>query len=269
MCVTAGAEVSVSAYYNENDPATAAWLRELIHEKLIADGEVDTRSIVAVRFDDVKNFTQCHFFAGIGGWSYALRLAGWSDDRAVWTGSCPCQPFSGPGTRRGRNDERHLWPAWFGLIRKCKPATIFGEQVEGAVGNGWLDDVYDDLERESYAIGSACLPAASVDAFIIRHRTWFVADTADARRTVECEARLHADRTPGDDLIGRGQAGYWDAAEWLPCTDGKARPVEPGTFPMAHGLPARLVRLRGYGNAIVPQLAAAFIGAYCEARSGR
>lgn len=66
----------MAAYYNENDPKTAAWLRELIKAGLIADGEVDTRSIVDVRPDDLRGFVQCHFFAGIGGWSYALRLAG-------------------------------------------------------------------------------------------------------------------------------------------------------------------------------------------------
>jgi hypothetical protein len=58
----------------------------------------------------------------------------------------------------------------------------------------------------------------------------------------------------------------WEEAEWIACTDGKARPVEPGTFPLAHGVPARVGRLRGYGNAIVPAVAAAFIEAYCEAR---
>jgi len=81
----------MSAYYNEFDPKAAAWLRELIKAGLIADGEVDERSIVDVRAVDLRGFRQCHFFAGIGGWSYALRLAGWSDDRAAWTGSCPCQ----------------------------------------------------------------------------------------------------------------------------------------------------------------------------------
>ena len=80
----------MSAYYNEFDPKAAAWLRELIKRGLIADGVVDERSILDVSADDLVGFTQCHFFAGIGGWSYALRLAGWSDDQPVWTGSPPC-----------------------------------------------------------------------------------------------------------------------------------------------------------------------------------
>ena len=103
----------MAAYYNENDPFAAAWLRELIKAKLIADGEVDERSIELVRPDDLRGFVQCHFFAGIGGWSYALRLAGWPDNREVWTGSCPCQPWSVAGKGDGENDARHLWPVWY------------------------------------------------------------------------------------------------------------------------------------------------------------
>lgn len=82
------------AYYNEIDPFAAEWLCNLIRSGHIAPGEVDTRSIEDVRPKDLDGFTQCHFFAGIGVWSYALRNAGWSDSRPVWTGSCPCQPFS-------------------------------------------------------------------------------------------------------------------------------------------------------------------------------
>ena len=100
----------MSAYYNEIDPFAAQWLRELIKAGHIAPGEVDTRSI------ENAGFTQCHFFAGIGTWSYALRCAGWPDDRPVWTGSCPCQPFSAAGKRKGTSDERHLWPTFFHLI---------------------------------------------------------------------------------------------------------------------------------------------------------
>ena len=85
------------AYYNENNRFAAQWLRNLIAAGDIAPGDVDERSITEVRPDDLRGYTQCHFFAGIGGWSAALRLAGWPDDRPVWTGSCPCQPFSAAG----------------------------------------------------------------------------------------------------------------------------------------------------------------------------
>ena len=115
----------MAAYYNEHDPFAAAWLRELIRAGHIAPGEVDERSIEDVLPSELRGFTQCHFFAGIGVWSYALRQAGWPDDREVWTGSCPCQPFSAAGKRGGVADERHLWPAFYHLIRECSSEYKF------------------------------------------------------------------------------------------------------------------------------------------------
>jgi len=165
------------AYYNEIDPYCAQWLRNLIAAGHIAPGDVDERSIEDVRPDDLAGYTQCHLFAGIGVWSYALRLAGWDDSRPVWTGSCPCQPFSAAGKGAGFADERHLWPAWFHLIRECRPPVVFGEQVEAAIAHGWLDLVQDDLEAEGYAFAPFGIPAAGVGAPNIRQRLWFVANT--------------------------------------------------------------------------------------------
>jgi DNA (cytosine-5)-methyltransferase 1 len=167
------------AYYNEHDPYAAQWLRNLMRSGAIPEGDVDERSIVDVSPDDVRGYRQCHWFAGIGGWPYALDLAGWGD-RPVWTGSCPCQPFSAAGKRKAGDDERHLWPAWLRLIRECRPDTIIGEQVEGAVGLGWLDRVFADLENEGYACGAAVLGAHSVGAPHIRQRLFWMAD-ADGR----------------------------------------------------------------------------------------
>src|SRR4026207_584648 len=150
-----------SAYYNEHDPFAAAWLRALIREGLIADGEVDDRSIAEVLPADLDGFPQCPFFAGIGGWSYALRLAGWPDDRPVWTGSCPCQPFSSAGAQAGGHDPRDLWPVWFQLVQECRPVVVFGEQVEAAIGHGWLDRLCDDLEAGDYAARAGGLPGGS------------------------------------------------------------------------------------------------------------
>ena len=59
-------------------------------------------------------------------------------------------------------------------------------------------------------------------------------------------------------------SGFWIDCDWLPCRDGRSRPVEPGTFPLAHGISGRVGRLRAYGNAIVPQVAQTFIEAYLE-----
>jgi site-specific DNA-cytosine methylase len=130
----------MTAYYNEHDRAAATWLRELIKDGLIADGEVDERSIEDVLPNELAGFAQCHFFAGIGGWSLALRLAGWSDERRVWTGSCPCQPFSTAGKGAGVNDERHLWPHMLRLIKAAQPAIFFGEQVASAINSGVNDE---------------------------------------------------------------------------------------------------------------------------------
>jgi len=162
-------------YYNEFEPFAAEWLKELIREGLIPDGEVDTRSIVDVEPGDLKDFTQCHFFAGIGGWAYAARLAGWRDDRPMWTGSPPCQPFSVAGKQKGTDDERHLWPVWFRLVRECRPSIIFGEQVSSAIRHGWLDSLQEDLEAENYACAAAVLPASGVGALHKRDRLWIVA----------------------------------------------------------------------------------------------
>lgn len=168
-------------YYNEWDSFAAEWLKQLIKDGLIPNGEVDSRSIADVEPSDLKGFTQCHFFAGIGGWSRALQIAGWSSDRPVWTGSPPCQSFSTAGTRKGKDDERHLWPVFFNLIRECQPPTVFGEQVAAAIRFGWLDDLQIDFEKEGYAAGAFVLPSGSIGAPHKRDRLFFVADSHNER----------------------------------------------------------------------------------------
>lgn len=167
--------ISNPALYNEHDPFAAEWLRQLIAAGQIAPGDVDERSIEDVVPDDLRGYTQCHFFAGIGVWSYALRRAGWPDERPVWTGSCPCQPFSAAGKGAGFADERHLWPAFFHLIDLRRPPTVFGEQVASKDGLAWLDHVQVDLEGAGYAFGAKDLCAAGFGAPHIRQRLYFVA----------------------------------------------------------------------------------------------
>mgnify|MGYP002717179519 CR=1 FL=1 len=293
----------MAAYYNEIDPGAAATLRELIKYNMIAPGDVDERSIEDVCQADLLGYTQCHFFAGVGVWSYALRLAGWPDDRPVWTGSCPCQPFSTAGKGKGFADERHLWPAFFHLIEVCGVDLVFGEQVAGKDGLGWLDLVASDLEAVGYACGAVPFPAAGIGAPHIRERLYWVADRNDAglegrrkpgrerasewlagaggvvggladlprerrngRQNPACAAGRNRLETGGSTDRPGPTNGHWRSADWLGCRDGRWRPVEPGTFPLAHGAPARVGRLRGYGNAIVAQQAAAFIESYCEVR---
>ena len=171
-------------YYNEFDPNAAAWLRELIAGGLIPPGEVDERSIADVTPDDLRGFTQCHFFAGIAGWSYALQLAGWDANRPVWTGSCPCQAFSTAGKQKGFADERDLWPTFFNLIKECRPEYVFGEQVENAIKHGWLDRVYRDMEREGYSCGSVVLGAHSIGSPHQRQRLYLGCTLADIPDTL-------------------------------------------------------------------------------------
>lgn len=177
-----------AAYYNEIDPFAAQWLRNLIAAGHIAPGEVDERSIEDVTPDDLKGFTQCHFFAGIGVWSHSLRLAGWPDDRPVWTGSCPCQPFSAAGKGDGFADERHLWPHFFHLISERRPQHVFGEQVASGNANTWFDLVQADLEGVGYAFGLVPFTSAGIGAPHIRERAYWVANAnnrvSDARETL-------------------------------------------------------------------------------------
>lgn len=83
--------------------------------------------------DEVGDYQYAHFFAGIGGWPLALQLAQLETDLKVWSGSCPCQPYSVAGKQKGTNDERDLWPVFNGLINKERPDLIFGEQVASAI----------------------------------------------------------------------------------------------------------------------------------------
>lgn len=170
-------------YYNEIDPFAVAWLRNLIEAGQLPAGDVDDRSIVDVRPGDLRGYGSCHFFAGIGGWPYALRLAGVAEE--TWTGSCPCQPFSVAGSGKGTADERHLWPAFRRLIEECQPPIVFGEQVAGKAGRTWLTGVRADLEARGYAVGAANLCAAGVGAPHIRQRLYWVAHSEGDRARCE------------------------------------------------------------------------------------
>ncbi|MTF08864.1 DNA cytosine methyltransferase [Raoultella ornithinolytica] len=192
-----------SAYYNEIDPFAAQWLRNLIAAGHIAPGEVDERSIEDVTPDDLRGFTQCHFFAGIGVWSHSLRLAGWPDDRPVWTGSCPCQPFSAAGKGDGFADERHLWPHFFHLISERRPQHVFGEQVASGNANTWFDLVQADMEGVGYAFGLVPFTSAGIGAPHIRERAYWVAESAGE----QCQKLL-----PGLEK-GNGEEGGWSPAQ--------------------------------------------------------
>jgi len=263
---------------------------------------VDERDIRDIRPEELHPYDQCHFFAGIGVWSHALRGAGWADDQPVWTGSCPCQPFSAAGAGAGFADERHLWPHFHWLIAQCRPPVVLGEQVASKDGLGWLDLVQADMEGSGYTFGANDLCAAGIGAPHIRQRLWFVGmeygagNGWDKRRT-ESSGRRAASRCSDGWLADADDAGlegwlgvpertdqraagahgladgerracptdgFWRDADWLFCRDGRWRPVEPGPFPLAHGATARVGRLRAYGNAIVAPLAQTFVETVME-----
>lgn len=374
--------------YNDNDEFAAEWIRQLIAAGKIPEGDVCDRGI--------ETLTHCppttHLFAGIGGWALALRLAGWNPNRPVWTCSCPCQPYSLAGAGAGDDDDRNLWPESFRLVRLNVPDVLFGEQVESAIGHGWLDGIFADLEGEGYACGAAVLPAAGVGAPHIRSRIFWVAqrrrwggacrgvsdsklhgtwqgeqgeqgeEGSGRRRSANdggddrwlsnapsggqsIERRTGGERNGGHTDIGgtggglsnaeraprrpqheqdargrqtsgtanrampvenrngngrvcdslqsglEGHAGHendgdqpgriksqtagstsaagdiadvWGDFNLIPCTDGKTRRLKPGLVPLVNGVPGRVGKLRGYGNAIVPQVAAEFIRAFLE-----
>lgn len=257
----------MTALYNEIDPFAAQWLRELVKAGHIAPGDVAECSIEDLKPDDLRRYTQCHFFAGIGVWSYALRSAGWPDDRPIWTGSCPCQPWSDAGAVHGRNkaedDERDRWPNWKPLIADCRPGVMLGEQVASFAALRWYDRLADDLEREGYTVGACITQAAAFRQAQRRERIYFAAD-------LDGKGRKRLVKGENTGVSGQGRwSGETDMREIVdsPFGAGAARP-EPLVRRVDDGVTARMEQLRGYGNAVNAEQATAFIEAYIETRSG-
>ena len=238
-------------YLNEIDPFCAQWLQNLMDADVIPRGHIDTRSIEDVTPNDLAGYHQCHFFAGLGGWVYALDLAGWPRDRPVWTGSCPCQPFSAAGKGAGFEDERHLWPAWQHLIAQRRPAIIFGEQVASKAADAWTDVVQSDMEGMGYAFGSVPFPAASIGALHGRERNYWMARHASYAKRDEQSRQESCGRSAG--RMGR----FIEPVSWeepWPSALSRLRV-------MGDGLPRNVGATDAARNAIVPQAAAEFIRA--------
>lgn len=278
------------AYYNEIEPYAAQWLRNLIDAGHIAPGDVDERDIRDVRPEDLRGYEQCHFFAGIGVWSLALRRAGWPDDRPVWTGSCPCQPFSAAGAGLGFSDERHLWPHWHWLISECRPPVVIGEQV--AAASEWLELVRSNLEAVGYAMAAIPVEAASAGADHFRDRYWLVAYDDQQLAGEAGIQRGREQRWPSGHpedrvraLVNNSSLGWgegWteselrrgglssaiasiDGGQYIECPDGKWRRLPPPRVRwLGNGIPSRVAKLRAIGNAIDPRPATALIESMIE-----
>lgn len=245
-------------YYNENSPFCSTFLTQLISDDFIPNGFVDNRSVEIIPGSDILPYNQVHLFAGVGGWPFALQLAGWPVNRPVWTGLCPCQPFSNNGKQLGESDNRHLWPSMFRLIQKCRPATIFGEQVASKLGREWLANLFDDLESIGYAVAGADLCAASVGSPQIRQRLYWVADRLRGRKRTKKSVDFLPKIVPGwnNGIVQTGRA----------CCDvhRTERLYPPRVRLVADGLSEDVAYVSAFGNAIVPQLAATFIQAFLQ-----
>jgi DNA (cytosine-5)-methyltransferase 1 len=285
----------MSAYYNETDREACAVLRRFIADGIIAPGEVDHRSIEDVSADDIRGFTQVHFFAGAGLWSVSARMAGWPDHRSLWSASCPCQPFSVIGEQRGEDDPRHLWPHLYRIVRAARargfgPAVLVGEQVASKAGRGWFGGVRADLARIGIESRAVDIPACSVNAPHERSRLyWIAVDEAalgDAKRARLEGQRRHVDRgrraeSGGAEVLGGpapagrpaaasdGDGCFWSGAEWLSCPDGFERRALPGVRMLADGLAGRVGLWRLAGNSIVPQVGAEVLAAFLDAEKQR
>ena len=231
-------------------------------------------------------------------------------DADVVVGGFPCQPFSIAGKGKATQDDRHLWPDMFRVIKETKPTWVIGENVRNivSISEGMvLEQVYLDLESEGYEVQSFIIPAAAVTAPHQRYRTWIV---AYSRRTLQSRAELrkeneneiakryanqferssktsefdvaytdHRNHNEKKEIRTRGNAINFSSAN-LAHTDSKRRCLwktdrqnaedvgqsprckvtgnwnfEPNVGRVANGIPNRVDRLRGLGNAIVPQIA--------------
>ena len=194
----------------------------------------------------------------------------------VICGGYPCQPFSAAGQRRGKEDDRHLWPEFSRLVDELRPTWVIGENVAGHISMG-LDDVLSDLEGQGYACRTFVIPACAVGASHRRDRVWTVAHASQLQRNgsgknrqqgkrqisefgkhgcevamADTERKRGRRRNPG----GKNAANAWQSPEdkrgnrsgvgaWLP---------EPNVGRVANGVSRRVDRLKALGNAVVPQV---------------
>jgi len=199
------------------------------------------------------------------------------DSPTIITGGFPCQPFSCAGKRRGKEDDRYLWPEMFRVMRELRPTWILGENVAGIVSME-LEPCCSDLESEGYTVRAFLVPACGVGALHWRNRVFIVAHSESRReRGIPARSRCQGERAP--DLNRSGETLAHTNCQGLQRTTsarvggirqpiespkgglisggspegGNYWTVEPAVGRVAHGIPHRVDRLRCLGNAVVPQ----------------
>lgn len=208
----------------------------------------------------------------------------------VLTGGFPCQPYSVAGKRKGKEDDRHLWPEMLRAIREIAPLYIVGENVGGLVSwNGGMvfDEVQADLENEGYEIQPIILPACAINAWHRRDRVWFIAHSINGTNSTkrntqgetesvssECGKTGRARQLVGTDSTlhsnDRGQRNERSIKSEIPKLRGIQRSEDgriyaniegrpdlstPVLCRSYDGIPSGMDRVAAYGNAIVPQVA--------------
>ncbi len=271
----------MTAFYNDIEGYACRVLRKQIGLGNLPQGDVDERSISTIDAAELRSYSQIHLFAGIGGIPYGLRLAGVPDDFNIITGGFPCQDISVAGTGAGIEGSRSgLWREYARLIRALRPSYVLVENVSALTNRG-LSVVLGDLAACGYVAEWQCIPASAVGAPHQRDRLWIVAYPDSPEWRAQCERdRSHGEnarwqketsrfaihgadggkghvayaerdgRQQGTQVFCRRESfialcseisrGWWDA--------------EPAVGRVAHGIPARVDRLRGLGNAVVPQV---------------
>lgn len=228
-------------------------------------------------------------FSGIGGFALAARMAGGYDTVAfceldrycrkvlgwnfpgvpvhpdiktfdpkpyegnidIITGGYPCQPFSVAGRRAGGKDPRHLWPYMLRIVRDIRPPWVLCENVVGHITLG-LDEVLTALATEGYSAMPFVIPACAVDSPQRRDRVWVVAHSTS----------LVMENIPDSPMAeGPREAQVGSSDDRCHLCGGEGWPPEPGVDRMAYGIPHRVDRTKGLGNAIVPQVAARILRA--------
>lgn len=255
-------------------------------------------------------------FAGIGGFSLAARWMGWNT--VAWveinkycqqvlkknfpeakgygdikefngteyrgttdiiTGGFPCQPFSVAGKRKGKEDNRYLWPQMLRVIKEVRPSFIVGENVTGIIGMA-LEDVLASLEAEGYYTETFIIPACGVGAPHRRDRVWIVAysDILGSKRWSKLCDWKNKDKEIRSNLLqqinGSGNKRIATNPDFQSLEVGQLKsngeeqqttigsnnrweiwPTQSGICGRDDGIPNRVDRIKALGNAIVPQVA--------------